>query len=147
MKTESYSSNVILSRQPEYGCEGKRSSVLFKIFFKLPPAASQTPKHNRGLVDSNSVAVLAPFELPLPIPAEPGKNVEFSNVFQCFSNVLSGQGCGRDNNSPMRSSGHRDHTSLIFAKMLGGRRGGGRGTLVAGLVQKAYSFTTIFWSS
>ena len=114
-----------------------------KCFFEFPTAASQTPKHYRGLVESNSVAVLAPFELPFPFPAEPGKNVEFSNVSQCFSNVLSGQGCGRDNNSPMRSSGHRDHTSLIFAKMLGGRRGGGRGTLVAGLVQKACSFTAI----
>ena len=118
--------------------------MLFKIFLKLPPAASQTPKHNRGLVDSNSVAVLAPFELPLPIPAEPGKNVEFSNVFQCFSNVSSGQGCGRENNNPVGNSGHRDHPSLTVAKMLGGRRGGGRGTLVAGLVQEAYIFTAIF---
>ena len=124
-----------------------RVAFCFRNIFKLSPAASQTPKHNRGLVDSNSVAVLTPFELPLPFPAEPEKNVEFSNVSQCFSNVLSGQGCGRDNNSPMRSSGHREHTSLIFAKMLGGRRGGGRGTLVAGLVQKAYSFTAIFWFS
>ena len=56
----------------------------FSNFFKLPPAASQTPKHNRGLVDSNSVAVLAPFELPLPFPAEPEKNVEFSNVSLVF---------------------------------------------------------------
>ena len=56
----------------------------WKHFFELPPAASQTPKHYRGLVDSNSVAVLAPFELPLPIPAEPGKNVEFSSVSQFF---------------------------------------------------------------
>ena len=59
----------------------------------LSPAASQTPKHSRDLVDFNSVAVLAPFELPLLFPAEHEKDIEFSNAFKFSS---AGVACGAD---------------------------------------------------